>query len=149
MICSGVMAHAISWGRVTRKVRVLFPTSPCGLYCDTRTGFSASTRWFKYDRDKLWLVYTQSVPVIFEPPCTSVFPRQQFHQCSIIIHPPQTHIAKYMSLSNRIYKPYKNTFSTRFFIHKHATAARFKFAVLVTALGEPVHVANLKELLRF
>ena len=28
------------------------------------------TRWFKYDRDKLWLVYTQSVPVIFEPPCT-------------------------------------------------------------------------------
>jgi hypothetical protein len=30
------------------------------LYC---------TRWFKYDRDKLWLVYTQIVPVIFEPPC--------------------------------------------------------------------------------
>jgi hypothetical protein len=30
------------------------------------------TRWFKYDRDKLWLVYTQSVPVIFEPPCISV-----------------------------------------------------------------------------
>ena len=28
------------------------------------------TRWLKYDRDKLWLVYTQSVPVIFEPPCT-------------------------------------------------------------------------------
>jgi LSD1 subclass zinc finger protein len=27
------------------------------------------TRWLKYDRDKLWLVYTQSVPVIFEPPC--------------------------------------------------------------------------------
>jgi hypothetical protein len=26
------------------------------------------TRWFKYDRDKLWLVYTQIVPVIFEPP---------------------------------------------------------------------------------
>jgi hypothetical protein len=32
------------------------------------------TRWFKYDRDKLWLVYTQIVPVIFEPPCnTNVF----------------------------------------------------------------------------
>jgi hypothetical protein len=29
-------------------------------------------RWFKYDRDKLWLVYTQIVPVIFEPPCTKV-----------------------------------------------------------------------------
>jgi hypothetical protein len=28
------------------------------------------TRWFKYDRDKLWLVYTQIIPVIFEPPCT-------------------------------------------------------------------------------
>jgi hypothetical protein len=28
------------------------------------------TRWFKYDRDKLWLVYTQIVPVIFELPCT-------------------------------------------------------------------------------
>jgi hypothetical protein len=27
------------------------------------------TRWFKYDRDKLWLVYTQIIPVIFEPPC--------------------------------------------------------------------------------
>jgi hypothetical protein len=27
------------------------------------------TRWFKYNRDKLWLVYTQSVPVIFKPPC--------------------------------------------------------------------------------
>jgi hypothetical protein len=28
-----------------------------------------NTRWYKYDRDKLWLVYTQIVPVIFEPPC--------------------------------------------------------------------------------
>ena len=28
------------------------------------------TRWFKYDRGKLWLVYTQSVPDIFEPPFT-------------------------------------------------------------------------------
>ena len=26
------------------------------------------TRWFKYDRDKLWLVYTKIVPVVFEPP---------------------------------------------------------------------------------
>jgi hypothetical protein len=30
------------------------------------------TRWFKYDRDKLSLVYTQTVPVIFEPPCMYV-----------------------------------------------------------------------------
>jgi hypothetical protein len=37
------------------------------------------TRWFKYDRDKLWLVYTQIVPVIFEPPCnTDCFPRQRW-----------------------------------------------------------------------
>ena len=28
------------------------------------------TRWFKYDRDKFLLVYTQIVPVIFEPPCS-------------------------------------------------------------------------------
>ena len=28
-----------------------------------------STRWLKYDQDKLWLVYTQIVSVIFEPPC--------------------------------------------------------------------------------
>ena len=28
------------------------------------------TRWFKYDRDKLRVVYTQIVPVISEPPCT-------------------------------------------------------------------------------
>jgi hypothetical protein len=32
-----------------------------------------NTRWFKYDRDKLWLVYTQILPVIFEPPCI-IFP---------------------------------------------------------------------------
>jgi hypothetical protein len=30
------------------------------------------TRWFKYDRDKLWLVYTKIVPVIFEPPFMNV-----------------------------------------------------------------------------
>jgi hypothetical protein len=27
------------------------------------------TRWFKNDRDKVWLVYKQIVPVIFEPLC--------------------------------------------------------------------------------
>jgi hypothetical protein len=32
---------------------------------------TGSTRWFKYDQDKLWLVFTQIVPVIFEPPCTN------------------------------------------------------------------------------
>jgi hypothetical protein len=28
---------------------------------------------FKYDQDKLWLVYTQIVPVIFEPPCIFLY----------------------------------------------------------------------------
>ena len=36
----------------------------------------SNTRWFKYDRDKLWLIYTQIVPVIFEPPYISVSLRQ-------------------------------------------------------------------------
>jgi hypothetical protein len=36
-----------------------------------RTPFG-NTRWFKYD--KLWLVYTQSVPVILEPPCILLKP---------------------------------------------------------------------------
>ena len=29
-----------------------------------------ATRWFKYDRDWCRQIYTQTVPVIFEPPCT-------------------------------------------------------------------------------
>jgi len=29
-----------------------------------------STRWFKYDGDSLCVHCKQSVPVIFEPPCT-------------------------------------------------------------------------------
>jgi hypothetical protein len=41
------------------------------IACSTHIFHCAlSTRWFKYDRNKLWLVYTQIVPVIFEPPCT-------------------------------------------------------------------------------
>jgi hypothetical protein len=30
---------------------------------------TTATRWFKYDQVKLSLVYTQTVPVIFESPC--------------------------------------------------------------------------------
>jgi hypothetical protein len=41
-----------------------------GKYPHTVRGqHEVSTRWFKYDRDKLWLIYTKIVPVIFEPPC--------------------------------------------------------------------------------
>jgi len=32
------------------------------------------TRWFKYDRDCNRFVYTQIVPVIFEPPCSNIYP---------------------------------------------------------------------------
>jgi hypothetical protein len=42
------------------------------IWCRNR-----STRWFKYDRDKLWLVYTQIVPVIFEPPCIKMSDTRQ------------------------------------------------------------------------
>jgi hypothetical protein len=65
--------------RTTRRVSgsdngFLDETELCGvLKGNTRLRSSPkapdSTRWFKHDRDKLWLVYTQSVPVIFEPPC--------------------------------------------------------------------------------
>ena len=53
------------------------------------------TRWFKYDRDKLWLVYTQSVPVIFEPPCIKrhILQRKWILNCTIYIvwrHSPET-----------------------------------------------------------
>ena len=34
------------------------------------------TRWFKYDRDCNRLVYTQIVPVIFEPPCIWIWEQQ-------------------------------------------------------------------------
>jgi hypothetical protein len=40
------------------------------LFGDVTHHWLVVTGWFKYDRDKLWLVYTQSVPVVFEPPCT-------------------------------------------------------------------------------
>jgi hypothetical protein len=52
------------------------------------------TGWFKYDRDKLWLVYTQIVPVICEPPCTlavMLFPcfwdRETSILCNYLIMP--------------------------------------------------------------
>jgi hypothetical protein len=35
------------------------------------------TRCFKYDWDKLWLVYTLIVPVIFEPPCITIIINHQ------------------------------------------------------------------------
>ena len=52
---------------VFRRGIVTYAVVPRTLLLPSITGIN--TRWFKYDRDKLWLVYTQSVPVIFEPPC--------------------------------------------------------------------------------
>jgi hypothetical protein len=46
-----------------RKFKILKTFLPPSLW---------NTRWFKYDRDKLWPVYTQSVPVIFEPLCNCI-----------------------------------------------------------------------------
>jgi hypothetical protein len=37
------------------------------------------TRWFKYDRDYLCVNKPQSVPVIFEPPCTMEEARRLRH----------------------------------------------------------------------
>jgi hypothetical protein len=42
------------------------------MFCNVCVCF-CNTRWFKYDRDKLWLVYTQIVPAIFKPPCTYIY----------------------------------------------------------------------------
>jgi hypothetical protein len=54
--------------------------------------WSKSTRWFKYDRDKLWLVYTQSVPVIFEPPCMLTLSWVKVcWRCEIVIVPRNLH----------------------------------------------------------
>ena len=50
--------------------------------------FHICTRWFKYDRDKLWLVYTQIVPVIFEPPCTCLLFERSCRCIFLMSSPP-------------------------------------------------------------
>jgi hypothetical protein len=54
-----------------------------------------STRWFIYDRDKHWLVYTQTVAVRFQPPCNkvAVFPFA-FH---IAVQQPVKPLVRYYS----------------------------------------------------
>jgi hypothetical protein len=53
------------------------------------------TRWFKYDRDKLWLIYTQIVLVIFEPPCTSIhLPRHP-----VLEHPQRIFLLSYLTIT--------------------------------------------------
>ena len=48
---------------------VFYCTAQWSEYIFTLLLLLLYTRWFKYDRNKLWLVYTQIVPVISEPPC--------------------------------------------------------------------------------
>jgi hypothetical protein len=54
------------------------------------TCFIIITRWFKYDRDKLWLVYKQIVPVIFEPPCITDFEVRKLNKdvsiCTFVLY---------------------------------------------------------------
>ena len=45
--------------------------SVANLYLCICARSTASTRWFKYDRDDLCVNKSQFVPVIFEPPCNS------------------------------------------------------------------------------
>jgi hypothetical protein len=44
------------------KLRLSDERRPCSIEW-------SNTGWFKYDWNKLWLVYIQIVPVISEPPC--------------------------------------------------------------------------------
>jgi hypothetical protein len=56
-------------------IKLFLSSSSCSFYplwfqlCSWTAKATNVTKWFKYDRDKLWLVYTKSVPVIFGPPC--------------------------------------------------------------------------------
>jgi hypothetical protein len=61
----------VLFGLVARNFRKLVGSRKVGREGEFLS-FVINTRWFKYDRDKLWLVYTQSVPVIFEPPCRTL-----------------------------------------------------------------------------
>jgi hypothetical protein len=69
------------------------------------------TMWFKYDRDKLWLVYTQIVPVIFKPPCTyclfnfsvmfkGEFVTQKRHICYSLQQTSENSVANVTALCN-------------------------------------------------
>jgi hypothetical protein len=47
------------------------------------------TRWFRYDRDKLWLVYTQIVLVTFEPPYIKIILKVESLKTELLkVYPP-------------------------------------------------------------
>ena len=67
-----ILVNECFWYSTKLKYKyVTFANYTCYIvtYFWRRINLYYSTRWFKYDWDKLWLVYTQIVPVIFEPPC--------------------------------------------------------------------------------
>jgi hypothetical protein len=72
---NGVWQHSNPPFTPRLRKRIVFTNIPTAKTAYTVLliggGKKLCTRWFKYDRDKLWLVYTQIVPVIFEPPCIS------------------------------------------------------------------------------
>jgi hypothetical protein len=78
----------VSYAFIREKETVL-PVAVCPrtAFTNYKRNVNQNTRWFKYDRDKLWLVYTQIVPVIFEPPCIFVMklrmegPRRVWYSC--------------------------------------------------------------------
>ena len=61
--------NILMWDKMSLRKRTYKMTFEVWTVMKIQTTLYYITRWFKYDRDKLWLVYTQSVPVIFEPPC--------------------------------------------------------------------------------
>jgi hypothetical protein len=104
---SGVCFHACSLNNPTRiasphcHLRPLLFRHIFRHYLMSGTNFGKNvtehkicTRWFKYDRDKLWLVYTQIVPVIFEPPCILIF-SATFFEAFLILRKTQRHCHKY------------------------------------------------------
>jgi hypothetical protein len=80
--CVRVTTLPPSWCRKSGKSGALTYWNPLVHLGVSRDTFN--TRRFKYDQDKLWLVYKQIVPVIFEPPCTLVINLQYFAPSSFM-----------------------------------------------------------------
>ena len=79
---------------------------------------SRCTRWFKYDRDKLWLVYTQIVPVIFEPPC--IYYLLFFQDSNGYANAPQCYVTRALSV---LFYEYR----WHWYVNKHSFARILKY----------------------
>jgi len=66
------------WNKETKNEKIITRTVAENFHI--RTVHLDNTRWFKYDRDWCRQIYTQVVPVIFEPPCVkALFIHQLIH----------------------------------------------------------------------